>query len=365
MIILINIIGMLGGNRLFTVFSGLFVGLLLGFVMQRTRFCLTGGFRDMYIQKNNKMFYALLIAISIQSVGLLLLTSTGLLTLESSTFPIIGTVIGSFIFGIGIILAGGCATGTYYRAGEGLVGSWVALFFYALFAAMTKNGALNPVLTEVNSHTVANASMSETIGVPMWILVLALVIITLLVVMQQLKKPKVKVPQLKQKFTGVRHLLFEKRYHPFIAAIAIGLIALLAWPMSTATGRNGGLGITTPSSNMMTFLVTGDTSIIDWGVYLVLGIFFGSYIAARGSREFKWRLPDMKTLRNSAIGGSLMGFGAAMAGGCSIGNGLVATATMSWQGWIALPSMILGTWFMSYFVFVRPMKQVKLAQGIQ
>ena len=116
MIILINIIGMLGGNRLFTVFSGLFVGLLLGFVMQRTRFCLTGGFRDMYIQKNNKMFYALLIAISIQSVGLLLLTSTGLLTLESSTFPIIGTVIGSFIFGIGIILAGGCATGTYYGA---------------------------------------------------------------------------------------------------------------------------------------------------------------------------------------------------------------------------------------------------------
>lgn len=39
-----------------TIFSGLIIGLLLGFVMQRTRFCLTGGFRDMYVQKNNKMF---------------------------------------------------------------------------------------------------------------------------------------------------------------------------------------------------------------------------------------------------------------------------------------------------------------------
>lgn len=55
------------------IFSGLIVGGLLGFVMQRTRFCLTGGFRDMYVQKNNKMFYALLIAITIQSIGLLIL----------------------------------------------------------------------------------------------------------------------------------------------------------------------------------------------------------------------------------------------------------------------------------------------------
>ena len=40
-----------------------------------------------------------------------------------------------------------------------------------------------------------------------------------------------------------------------------------------------------------------------------------------------------------------MGFGASVAGGCSIGNGLVETAIMSWKGWIALGSMILGVWF--------------------
>ncbi|EHD1208101.1 hypothetical protein MZ16F95_20990 [Escherichia coli] len=53
------------------ILSGLICGALLGFVMQRGRFCLTGGFRDMYIVKNNRMFYALLIAISVQSVGFL------------------------------------------------------------------------------------------------------------------------------------------------------------------------------------------------------------------------------------------------------------------------------------------------------
>ncbi len=100
------------------IFSGLIVGGLLGFVMQRTRFCLTGGFRDMYVQKNNKMFYALLIAITIQSIGLLILTATDILQIPAHSFPILGTIIGSFIFGIGIVLAGGCATGTWWNCTE-------------------------------------------------------------------------------------------------------------------------------------------------------------------------------------------------------------------------------------------------------
>lgn len=346
---------------IWTIISGLIVGILLGFVMQRTRFCLTGGFRDMYVQKNNKMFYALLVAISVQSIGLLALTSFNIITIESTTFPLIGTIIGSFIFGIGIVLAGGCATGTWYRAGEGLIGSWIALVLYAVTAAITKTGVLLPLMEFINKPTNVNSSMSETTGIPNWILVLIVTAITVYLVVKTLRKPKPKVavPQLKQKYTGIRHYLFEKRYHPFIAGIAVGIIALIAWPMSYSTGREGGLGITTPSTNLVNFLVTGDTKLIDWGVLLILGIFVGSYIAAKGSKEFKWRLPDKKTIRNSAVGGICMGFGASVAGGCSIGNGLVQTAVMTWQGWIALLSMILGVWFISYFVFIKPMKQLQ------
>lgn len=120
------------------IISGLIVGVLLGFVMQRTRFCLAGGFRDMYVQKSNKMFYALLVAITVQSIGLLILTDFGAIKVPTQTFPVVGTIIGSFIFGIGIVLAGGCATETWYRAGEGLIGSWVALILYAVTSAITK-----------------------------------------------------------------------------------------------------------------------------------------------------------------------------------------------------------------------------------
>ncbi|VFS76328.1 putative inner membrane protein [Kluyvera cryocrescens] len=64
----------------------------------------------------------------------------------------------------------------------------------------------------------------------------------------------------------------------------------------------------------------------------MLGIFIGSFIAAKASREFRVRAADASTTLRSAGGGVLMGFGASIAGGCSIGNGLVMTAMMTWQG---------------------------------
>ncbi|WP_180552147.1 YeeE/YedE family protein, partial [Staphylococcus haemolyticus] len=166
---------------------------------------------------------------------------------------------------------------------------------------------------------------------------------------RELKKPRVKIPGLKPKKTGLAHILFEKRWHPFITATIIGVIATLAWPLSVATGRIGGLGVTTPSANILQFLVTGQISFINWGVFLVLGIFLGSLFAAKMSGEFRFRIPDTKTAINSLCGGLMMGFGAGLAGGCSIGNGLVMTAMMTWQGWISLGFMILGTWTASYF----------------
>src|SRR5699024_12639590 len=60
---------------------------------------------------------------------------------------------------------------------------------------------------------------------------------------------------LKSKHTGIRHFLFEKRWHPFFTAVLVGLIAILAWPLSVATGRVAGLGITTPSANILQFAV--------------------------------------------------------------------------------------------------------------
>ena len=56
-----------------------------------------------------------------------------------------GLLVGGFIFGLGIILSGGCASGTWYRSAEGLVGSWIALLLYGLSVAAMKSGPLAEV----------------------------------------------------------------------------------------------------------------------------------------------------------------------------------------------------------------------------
>jgi len=342
---------------LYMVVSGLIVGALLGFVMQRGRFCLTGGFRDMYIAKNNRMFYALLIAIAVQSIGVYALIEFGAFQYTAGNLALWATIAGGYLFGIGIVLAGGCATGTWYRAGEGLVGSWIALVAYMLSAAIMKSGPLGTFTTKVRSYTVGSDSIAGTFGTNVWVFVALLAVIVAIIMFRESRKPRRKVAQLKPKRTGLAHQLFERRWHPYFTAVLVGIIAIIAWPASAETGRVFGLGITTPSANVLQYLVTNNDGFINWGVFLVLGILIGSFIAAKGSREFRVRVPDAQTCVRSAAGGLLMGFGASIGGGCSIGNGLVMTAMMTWSGWISLLFMILGTWTASYFIFVRPAKQ--------
>lgn len=96
------------------MWTGLLCGFLLGFVMQRGRFCITGAFRDMYVTKNYNMFIAVLIVISIQSIGFFLLKDTGVISVDpASNFSPIAVLVGAFMFGVGIVFAGGCATGTW------------------------------------------------------------------------------------------------------------------------------------------------------------------------------------------------------------------------------------------------------------
>ena len=109
--------------------TGLLCGILLGFVMQRGRFCITGAFRDMYVTKNNKMFVALLLAITVQSIGFFLLKEIGVLNVDpAENFAFLAVIIGAFVFGIGIVLAGGCATGPCCRRLSRQLGCFIHLY---------------------------------------------------------------------------------------------------------------------------------------------------------------------------------------------------------------------------------------------
>ncbi|PFG38213.1 hypothetical protein ATJ97_0685 [Georgenia soli] len=323
--------------------TGLLLGAALGFAMQRGRFCVTGAFRDVFVARSTRWLTAFLVVIAIQAVGIAAMQGMGVIGAADKPLALPATVIGALIFGFAIVLAGGCATGTYYRSGEGLVGSWFALIFYALSAAVMKYGVLGDFTTWARGITVPATTIHETLGVSSWFLVAALGAAVLYLVHHHLSRPALKLASLPPRRTGLAHVFFEKTWGALPTAVVIGVIAILAWPLSTATGREAGLGITTPSANTVAFLVTGDVELVDWGVLLVVGILLGSFAAAKGSGEFRIRVPDATTTVRSIVGGVGMGVGAALAGGCTIGNAMVATAQFSYQGWLSFGFMLLGT----------------------
>lgn len=337
--------------------SGILVGFLFGFVLQRGRFCVVGAYRDIFLNRKFTIFIALFIVVSLQSIGVWLLNSLGYISIKSQEFYWLSTIIGGVIFGFGMVIAGGCATGTWYRAAEGLIGSIIALFFYAFSASMVKYGVLSSLKNHLNAFKISDGTIYQGLGISPWFLVIGLTLVVGFFVIKELLKPRLKIARLKPRKKGIAHLLFEKSWHPFVTAFLIALIAILAWPLSSLSGREHGLGITTPSANIIQYLSTGDTHFIDWGVFLVLGILLGSFFGARLSGEFRFRLPDKKTLAYASIGGVLMGVGASLAGGCTIGNGLVETAIFSYKGWVATIFFLVGAYIATFYTIILPTKQ--------
>lgn len=331
------------------IVTGFILGIVLGFIFQRGRFCVTGAFRDVWLSKSTRWLNAFLLAIAVQAVLVQFLTATGVINPSAPQLAIAAVAGGSFLFGIGIVLSGGCATGTYYRSGEGLIGSWIALGLYAFSAAAMKYGVGANFTETARNNTVDATTIHETLGISAWVPVILFSGLVAYLLIRQSRRPHNPVAGLAPKKTGVAHVLFEKRWTPNATAVLVGAIAALAYPRSEATGRNAGLGITTPSANVVQYLVTGQADLIDWGVAFVLGIIPGSYIAAKASGEFRLRAPDARTAVRSVFGGIIMGVGAALAGGCTIGNSLVQTALFSWQGWIAFGFTFLGVGAAAHF----------------
>lgn len=324
--------------------TGLLVGVALGFVLQRGRFCVTGAFRNVWTARDTRWMTAYLIAIAVLSVGFFTLLSFGFVHNSDDALTPAATVVGSLIFGVGIILAGGCATGTYYRAGEGLIGSWLALITYAASASAMKNGSLAGVNDGLKAtNTTEVTTFHGLLGVSPWLLVFPFVALVCYLTWRQLQASRgLKVASLPPQRTGLAHWLLEKPWHPFVSAVLVGIIGTITYPLSYAAGRESGMGITTPSSDLAYGITADPTKLWNWGVLFVVGIILGSYIAAKASGEFRLRVPDARTLVRALAGGVFMGVGASWAGGCTIGGSLVGSAEMSANGWLSFAGFFVG-----------------------
>ena len=126
------------GHQLLAVF--LFFGVAFGVVFQRSRFCLVSAFREPFLSGQSEHARAAALALTISMIGFSILKATDLKDATEWVFPSFwfGALSGGMFFGVGMVIAGGCGAGTIWRAGEGHVKLWVALFFFAIGASMMR-----------------------------------------------------------------------------------------------------------------------------------------------------------------------------------------------------------------------------------
>jgi uncharacterized membrane protein YedE/YeeE len=124
-----------GARGLFLIFGAVF-----GFVFQRSRLCLVRAFREPFMTGDGEHTRAAALAIVISMLGFTILKFTDLKDRGEWVFPAagVGSLLGGLIFGVGMVLAGGCGSGSIWRAGEGQMKLLAAVITFALGASLTR-----------------------------------------------------------------------------------------------------------------------------------------------------------------------------------------------------------------------------------
>ena len=124
-----------GARGLFLLFGAAF-----GVIFQRSRLCLVRAFREPFMTGDAEHTRAGALAIVIGMLGFTILKFTDLKDKGEWVFPAAGAgaLLGGLVFGVGMVLAGGCGAGSIWRMGEGQVKLWAAVATFAVSASLAR-----------------------------------------------------------------------------------------------------------------------------------------------------------------------------------------------------------------------------------
>ena len=299
-------------------------------------------------------------------------------TLSNSSAPIgLSLVIGSFLFGIGMQLGSGCASGTFVGIGGGFLKAYVVLPFFIIGATIF---TLNPFYNFWSKLP----KTKKKVTIPFYCTLLILLYlygITLLIDFLKEKKKKDRkelisddngdtkqlIPpenekdtekDIKEKEESKSTIKLYSSLHNVIVAVSIGIVISLFYlcvgSMIGVMGVFSYIGAyflklfgATPEQwdffngklpkNMF------DVTIFNSDLLMAMGAFVAASIkGVFGKSQNKGAMEYVKGM----IGGLLMGMGARMAGGCNIGAMTSGITSSSLHGFIWMFSAILGSFCM-------------------
>lgn len=329
------------------IWGGLILGLLFGVVCQRSRFCVVAALSNLMLMRDFRQLHAFLAALGIAVLGTGLLETLHWVDIGASSYRNgslnwLGALGGGLVFGVGAMLAGGCASRTLVRSMEGNLGAMISLLTFTLVGMASLFGIIEPLRGWLNQATsvAISAQRSNLTGVwelPVWLLPVLFFLLCYGLILT-----------LGNWRANLRLVL---------AGSAIGLILTAGWWVTGVVGQDeffaqppSSLAVAGPLARGTVYLTTGQVTGSGFALFLLLGLVLGAFASAVINRDFRWVAPAGNRIGAYLGGGAMMGLGAIFAGGCNIGQGLTGVATLSLQSLLAMVGILAGMWLVLHLL---------------
>ena len=320
---------------------GLIGGILLGMAARVGRFCTLGAIEDYLYASDDRRMRMWFVAIGVSIIGVHIALFFSQFDLGEAAYldrvwnPV-GTIVGGLMFGYGMALSGNCGYGALARLGGGDLRSFVIILVMGLSAYFVMSGPLAharvwafPV--ELGAESPQGFSQFfASFGVPP--VVTGAVVGTGMIVLALSKA------EMRRSYS-----------HLFWGAI-VGLVIVSGWlgtywvastgfeakPVETHT-------FAAPIGDTMLYTMTASGNALSFSVGSVVGVVLGAVLGSYSKGHFRWEAcEDPRELRRQIWGATIMGPGAILAVGCSVGQGISAFSVLAFSAPVAFIAIFAG-----------------------
>ena len=344
----------------------LLIGMSLGLLLERGRFCFFCIFRDGIEDKNTTPFLSVLVTIATGSIGYALIfgqflpdTSTDRLPPVAHIGPVSWVlVVAAFAFGIGMSLSGACISGHLYRLGQGylraipaLIGTLIGFVLAFLSWNWLYLNAISDAPTIWLPHYVGYSGA-------LLITLSALLLLAFIAIRRGTNSDPIrKVSAAPLSLSGTLKNLITERWSPIATGAIAGVLGTIAYLRVEPLGVTRQLSTTArtfmdsnkigPESLVGLDRMAGCVAVVAEAItnngWLVIGIIGTSFAAALAGGRFKFSRLTPANTGTALIGGILLGWGSMTSLGCTIGVLLSGTQAFALSGWVFFAFVFLGS----------------------
>lgn len=322
--------------------AGLAGGIVLGLAARLGRFCTMGAIEDYLYGQDDRRLRMWALAIGVAIAGVFGLNGAGMLDLSRSiyyaqTWSPVASILGGLMFGYGMALAGNCGYGALARIGGGDLRAFIIILVMGISAYMAISGPtayLRVLLFPVQPASGYQAGIAHVLGRAsgtgplIWALLIALVFVAL----------------------ALRGRRFRRDGRLVFWSVAVGLAVAGGWAATGWLATHGfdelrpvSHSFSAPVGESLVYLMTSSGSSLDFGVGSVAGVVIGAFVGCLFKGHFRWEAcEDPRELRRQIIGAFLMGTGAVVALGCSVGQGITAFSVLHASAPVVALSIFAG-----------------------